>query len=57
MPTLKLKHPVASGKFNVIYPVSQTYNYELSNDQVLVQHHIKTDVSIHLDKKDVTFLN
>lgn len=57
MATLKLKHPVASGKFQVIYPINQTYNYELMDDKVLVQHHIKTNVTIHLDKKDVTFLN
>ena len=57
MATLKLKHPVASGKHQVIYPVNKTYNYEMKDDKVLVQHHIKTDVSIHLEKNDVTFLN
>jgi hypothetical protein len=57
MATLKLKHPVASGIFKVIYPKTEVYNYQIKDDKVLVQHHIKTDVSIHLDKNDVTFLN
>lgn len=60
MSTLRLKKPFASGKHKVVFPINQVYNYKtIDNDftNVLVQHHINTDVFVPQLRKDIIFID
>lgn len=57
MATLKLKRPIGSGKFNVMFPKNTDLNYFIENGQIKVEHHIKDDAIITVKRKEVIFNN
>jgi hypothetical protein len=51
--TLSLRKSVFSGKYRCMFPSNVNFNYKMDGEKFLVQHNVRTDVWIPLDRSDV----